>query len=57
MKERGLTNRALAESAGLAVATVSYIRNGRACVLLPSLKKVADALGLDLVVRFEKRAA
>lgn len=52
-----LTNEKLADRAELDPATISRIRNGNPNVTLPTLKKVADALGLELVVRLEKKAA
>lgn len=52
---RRLSNERLANLAGVDPSTVSRIRNGKANVTLPTLKKVADALGLDLVVKLEKR--
>ena len=55
MEASDLTNEKLAVKAGLAARTVSSIRNGESNVRLPSLQKVADALGLHLVVRFEKQ--
>jgi transcriptional regulator with XRE-family HTH domain len=52
-----LTNEVLAEKTKLDPRTISRVRNGASNVTLPTLKKVADALSLDLVVRFEKKAA
>jgi transcriptional regulator with XRE-family HTH domain len=57
MEARDLTNEKLAVKAGLAARTVSSIRNGEPNVRLPSLQKIADALGLQLVVKFEKKEA
>jgi transcriptional regulator with XRE-family HTH domain len=57
MGAQRLTNVKVAERAGVAAKTVSLIRNGCPNVTLPTLKKVADALNLDLVVKLEKRAA
>ena len=57
IEDRNLSNGRVAASAGLSCGTVSSIRNGKENVTLPSLKKVADALGLQLIVRFEKQEA
>lgn len=43
-----LTNPDVARMAGLSIATVSAIMNGRPEVTLPSLQAVAFALGLDM---------
>lgn len=57
MGRRCLSNEAVAELAGVNKKVVSAARNGKETVMLPSLKKVADALGLDLIVKLEKKAA
>jgi hypothetical protein len=57
MGRRRLSNQAVAALAGVNTKVVSAARNGKESVMLPSLKKVADALGLDLVVKLEKKAA
>jgi transcriptional regulator with XRE-family HTH domain len=57
MGAQRLTNVKVAERAGVAAKTVSLIRNGFPNVTLPTLKKVADALNLDLIVKLEKKAA
>lgn len=57
MGRKRLSNEAVAELAGVNKKVVSAARNGKETVMLPSLKKVASALGLKLVVRFEKEAA
>jgi transcriptional regulator with XRE-family HTH domain len=57
MGRRRLTNKQVAELAGVNTKVVSAARNGKETVKLPSLKKVADALGLSLVVKLEKKAA
>lgn len=56
MGRERLTNESLADKAELDPATISRVRNGNPNVSLPTLKKVADALGLELIVRFEKAA-
>lgn len=56
MGRERLTNEKLADKAELDPATISRIRNGNPNVTLPTLKKVADALDLELIVRFEKKA-
>jgi transcriptional regulator with XRE-family HTH domain len=55
MGAQRLTNPAVAEKAGVGIPTVSRIRNGDPHVQLDTLKKVADALDLQLIVRFEKK--
>jgi ribosome-binding protein aMBF1 (putative translation factor) len=57
IENQDFTNEKLAVKADLAARTVSSIRNGEENVRLISLKKVAAALGLKLVVKFEKEAA
>ena len=57
MGRKRLTNQKVAELAGVNTKVVSAARNGKGSVKLPSLKKVADALNLDLIVKLEKRAA
>jgi transcriptional regulator with XRE-family HTH domain len=57
MGRKRLTNQKVAELAGVNTKVVSAARNGKETVMLPSLKKVADALGLNLVVKLEKKAA
>lgn len=57
IENQDFTNEKLAVKAELAARTVSSIRNGEENVRLTSLKKVADALGLRLIVKFEKEAA
>jgi len=56
MGAQRLTNERLAEAAGIGIGTVSAIRNGDASVRLPSLKKLADALGLSLEELFTPKA-
>lgn len=48
MGARRLTNKAVAEKAGVGVMTVSRIRNGDANVGYMMLKKVVEALGLTI---------
>lgn len=48
MGARRLTNRAVAEKAGVGVMTVSKIRNGDARVGYMTLKRVVEALGLTI---------
>ena len=57
MGARRMTNPEVARIAGVAPKTVSAIRNEKDSVSLPTLQKVADALGLQLIVRFEKQEA
>jgi transcriptional regulator with XRE-family HTH domain len=55
MGARRLTNKAVAEKAGVGVMTVSKIRNGDASVGYMTLKKVVEALGLTIAEVSEKR--
>jgi hypothetical protein len=57
MGRRRLSNEDVAALAGVNKKVVSAARNGKESVMLPSLKKVADALNLELVVKLEKKAA
>ncbi|MDX6696066.1 MAG: Cro/C1-type DNA-binding domain [Blastocatellia bacterium] len=57
MAEQELTVADVAEITGLSPTTISFVRNGKENVKLPTLKKIADALDLQLIVRFEKREA
>ena len=50
-----LTNKAVAEKAGVGVMTVSKIRNGDASVGYMTLKKVVEALGLTIAEVSERR--
>lgn len=56
MSEHNLTNEKAAVKAGLAARTVSSIRNGEPNIRLPSLEKLAHALGLELIVKLKKKA-
>ncbi|HJT30208.1 MAG TPA: helix-turn-helix transcriptional regulator [Pyrinomonadaceae bacterium] len=49
-----LTNKTVAEKAGVGVMTVSKIRNGDANVGYMTLKKVVEALGLTVAEVSEK---
>ena len=48
MGARRLSNKAVAEKAGVGVMTVSKIRNGNPNVGYLTLKKVVEALGLTI---------
>lgn len=52
---QNLTNEALAEKSGLNVNTISAIRRGKQHVEVPTLQKVADALGLTMQQLFEPK--
>ena len=52
-KERKLTQEALAEIVGIDQKNISKIENGSYHPSLSTLKRIADALGKRLVVRFE----
>jgi len=54
MGARRLTNKNVAEKAGVGVMTVSRIRNGDANVGYMMLKKVVEALGLTVAEVSEK---
>ena len=51
---QNLTVEQLAEKSNLNKNTISNIRNGKESVELPSLQKVADALGLSMSELFQK---
>lgn len=55
MGARRLTNKTVAEKAGVGVMTVSRIRNGDANVGYMMLKKVVEALGLSVAEVSEKK--
>ena len=48
MGARRLTNKQVAAKAHLATATVSAIQSGEPKIRLPSLKAIADAVGLEM---------
>jgi transcriptional regulator with XRE-family HTH domain len=52
MGAQRLTNEKVAEKAGVAPKTVSAIRNGFPGVTLPTLSRIANAVGLDVVIQF-----
>lgn len=52
IKEQHLSNEKVAVTAGLSSSTVSSIRNGEVTIRLPSLKRVANALGFEVVISF-----
>ncbi|HEY0545274.1 MAG TPA: helix-turn-helix transcriptional regulator [Pyrinomonadaceae bacterium] len=56
MGAKRLTNEKVAKAAHLATGTVSSIRNGNPNVNLPSLRAVADVLGLDVEITFTPKA-
>lgn len=55
MGARRLTNKTVAEKAGVGVMTVSRIRNGDANVSYIMLKKVVEALGLTVEISEKDR--
>lgn len=57
MERQGLTNEKLAVKADLTARTISKIRKGDPHIHLPSLKGVAEALGLKVENRLSRRAA
>lgn len=57
MGARRLTNKAVAEKAGVGVMTVSKIRNGNPGVGYMTLKNVVEALGLTIAEVSEPKAA
>lgn len=52
-KQQGLTLKALAEKTGLSVGYLSDIEVGRSSGTIETLQKIANGLGLTLVIRFE----
>lgn len=56
MGSQRLTNPKLAEIAGVGIGTVSSVRNGDEGVTLPTLRKIADALGLSMQELFTPKA-
>lgn len=54
MGARRLTNKTVAEKAGVGVMTVSKIRNGDANVGYMTLKRVVEAIGLTIAEVSEK---
>ncbi|HEY9285911.1 MAG TPA: hypothetical protein VIP46_20850 [Pyrinomonadaceae bacterium] len=50
-----LTNEKVAEKAGVAAKTVSLVRNGFPNVTLPTLTRVAKAVGLEVVIQFNSK--
>jgi transcriptional regulator with XRE-family HTH domain len=57
IEKQGLTNEKLAVKAELTSRTISKIRKGDAHIHLPSLKGVADALGLKVEIRLSRKPA
>lgn len=57
IESQQLSNEKVAVSAGLSSGTVSSIRNGEENIRLPSLKRVANALGYEVEIRFVPKAA
>lgn len=51
-EERGLSQRQLAERLGTTQSAVARLEAGHVSPSLPTLDKVADALGVELVVTF-----
>lgn len=56
MGERRLTNEQVAAKAKVTRKVVSAVRNGKVNITLPSLKKVANAVGLELVIQLVPKA-
>jgi transcriptional regulator with XRE-family HTH domain len=56
IESQHLSNEKVAVSAGLSSGTVSSIRNGEENIRLPSLKRVANALGYEVEIRFVPKA-
>ena len=57
IEDKHLSNEKVAANAGLSSRTVSSIRNGEENIRLPSLKRVANALGYEVEIRFVPKAA
>ena len=51
----GLTQKELAARSGLTQANISNIEKGVTCPTIDSLKKIADATGRRLIIRFGDR--
>lgn len=51
----GLTQKELATKSGLTQANISNIEKGVTCPTIDSLKKIADAMGRRLIIRFGER--
>ncbi|WP_257348696.1 helix-turn-helix domain-containing protein [Pseudalkalibacillus decolorationis] len=51
-KERNLTLKGLAEQTGVSISFLSQVERGKSSVTLESLKKIADALGVNPSVFF-----
>ena len=51
----GLTQKELAARSGLTQANISNIEKGVTCPTIDSLKKIADAMGRRLIIRFGDR--
>ncbi len=54
-RENHLTQKELAEKAGITQANLSNIENGTSKPSIDSLKKIADATGTRLVIDFKNR--
>ena len=52
-KRAGLTQKQLAEISGVTQANISRMENGSAVPSIESLVKIADSLGLKLVIDFD----
>ena len=48
-----ITQKQLAEQTGLSQANISRFENGQVLPSLPTLKKISDALGKKLVIKFD----
>ncbi|MGB5945383.1 helix-turn-helix domain-containing protein [Paenisporosarcina sp.] len=53
-KERNLTLKYLAEKTGVSISFLSQVERGKSSVTLESLKKIADALGVNPSIFFGK---
>jgi len=53
-KERNLTLKYLAEKTGVSISFLSQVERGKSSVTLESLKKIADALGVNPSIFFAK---
>lgn len=54
--ERQLTQRDISEETGLAVSYLSRLENGRITPTIPTLSKIAQALGVDVTAFFGQEA-
>lgn len=57
MAEQAITIDDIKEATGLSPTTISAVRNGKVNIKLPTLKSIANAVGLELEIRLTRKAA